>query len=80
MNSSNLRWRASLIIETALRESVKRSLDEIEPIEIFRSCLSCDHFVESQEACKISDMQRPPARIIAFGCTKYDNLDDDIPF
>ena len=44
-----------------------------------RSCLSCDHFKEKAgELCGLVN-QRPPARVIAFGCTSY-NDDNQIPF
>lgn len=41
-----------------------------------RSCLACEHFNESNELCGYYN-QKPPARIIAFGCDKYE---DKIPF
>jgi hypothetical protein len=41
-----------------------------------RSCLSCVHFAPSSEFCKMVSA-RPPAKVIAFGCEKYDQ---DIPF
>lgn len=80
MSSSNLRWRAKLLIQQEVRKMIADLLDSAKPGEIVRSCISCEHFVESQEGCKISNMQRPPARVIAFGCPKYENIDDDIPF
>jgi hypothetical protein len=44
-----------------------------------RTCLTCDHFREHKgEVCGIANPpQRPPARIIAFGCPAYEN---EIPF
>lgn len=41
-----------------------------------RSCLTCCHFSESDEICLLAK-QRPPARVIAYGCEQYE---DDIPF
>ena len=42
-----------------------------------RTCLTCDHFRETKgEVCGLYN-QRPPARIIAFGCPSYEN---EIPF
>lgn len=42
------------------------------------SCISCVHFDEQPELCRVYK-QRPPARIIAYGCADYtDNL--DVPF
>lgn len=75
MSSKPTNWLRSTAAITIT--DVIRKLD---PNQLVRSCISCDHFVEAKEACKISDMQRPPARVIAFGCPKYECLDDDIPF
>lgn len=42
-----------------------------------RTCLTCDHFKEvNGEVCGVYN-QRPPARVIAFGCETYEN---EIPF
>lgn len=41
-----------------------------------RTCLTCDHFNEPGELCKLYNA-RPPARVIAFGCPSYQ---DEIPF
>lgn len=42
------------------------------------SCISCEKFRESDEYCT-AFYAKPPARIIAFGCSSY--LDkDQIPF
>lgn len=43
-----------------------------------RSCLTCHKFDEKQELCK-QFKARPPARVIAFACPDYEDL-DDIPF
>lgn len=45
----------------------------------WRSCISCDHFNEPEEICKKFG-QRPPARVIAFGCPAYDDVEDSVPF
>lgn len=57
--------------------------------DIFPSCISCVHFESTdltvpneqgditKDICKIFKV-RPPAKIIANGCEKYD--EDDIPF
>lgn len=42
-----------------------------------KSCIHCGHFDELIEQCKLTN-QRPPARVIAFGCELYDN--NYIPF
>lgn len=43
----------------------------------FQTCINCINFDEANELCRLVKM-RPPARVIAFGCPKYD--DDKIPF
>lgn len=40
------------------------------------TCMSCEHFVEATEICRLAQ-QRPPARVIAYGCPEYL---PDIPF
>ena len=43
-----------------------------------RTCLTCLHFKEHEgESCALAG-QRPPARVIAFGCSAH--MEDDIPF
>lgn len=59
--------------------SLLQTLHELPPEQLTRSCLSCDHFNEAQELCAKFNA-RPPARVIAFACTEYSNIDDDIPF
>lgn len=36
-----------------------------------KSCLTCCHFNEVNEECDLAPGQRPPARIVAFGCSSY---------
>lgn len=43
-----------------------------------QTCLSCNAFNEETELCG-SFNARPPARVIAFGCNHYVDI-DDIPF
>jgi hypothetical protein len=43
-----------------------------------RNCLVCLNFDETTELCKLFQ-QRPPARVIAFGCDSFKDV-DDIPF
>lgn len=51
----------------------------IEGKPAYRSCLNCINFREtSGELCGLA-MQRPPARIIAYGCPQYEDV-DAIPF
>lgn len=48
------------------------------PNGITPSCISCTAFHEQTEICETYNA-RPPARIIAFGCSSYRDK-DDIPF
>jgi hypothetical protein len=52
-------------------ERVKTALNDA-----CRTCLTCDHFQQAKETCGLNG-QRPPAKIIAFGCECYEN---EIPF
>lgn len=36
----------------------------------YESCLVCEKFDEANELCKLAN-QRPPARIIAYGCPSF---------
>jgi hypothetical protein len=40
------------------------------------TCINCYHFAEGTETCKLAN-QRPPARVIAFGCKAFEEA---IPF
>lgn len=44
----------------------------------FKSCISCIHFDEQTEQCKLYK-QRPPARVIVNACQEYCH-EKDIPF
>lgn len=47
--------------------------------ELLKTCLTCMYFDERNEACKVYANQRPPARVIAYGCKSY-FAPDEIPF
>lgn len=47
--------------------------------ELQRTCMTCQHFQESAEACRLFGGARPPARVIAYGCKDYFSP-DEIPF
>lgn len=40
-------------------------------------CPNCLNFDHALEGCRLADLARPPARVIAFGCSAFDQ---DIPF
>lgn len=69
-----LRYRYSGLIDMKLLLE-----KELDPRLLVVSCLSCKQFDESAEVCNLYQRQRPPARVIAFGCSSYAD-DDDIPF
>lgn len=58
------------------RHYLERFMD---PRELVASCITCEHFNHEMEGCKIAGGQRPPAKVIAFGCPSYKD-NDDIPF
>lgn len=76
-------------VNFTLRESADNTLEQLlkcalgiayaKPEDIVKSCITCDFFSEQNEICKKYN-QRPPARVIAFGCPQYSNIDDLIPF
>lgn len=44
----------------------------------YQTCIICRNFNENKEECKLFNA-KPPARVIAFGCDKFDDL-EEIPF
>lgn len=60
----------SQLLDQAVRDVV-RALEENRA-----TCLRCINFDEITERCTLAN-QRPPARVIAFGCPKFA---PDIPF
>lgn len=61
-----------------LKLMIDNVLNKIEPI--YKSCLNCEKFDEKQEICKhMNCNQRPPARVIAYGCPQWEDY-DEIPF
>lgn len=79
----------SKLINRYLRETIDRRLKNVLtnatlicsmlPEEIVKSCITCDNFNEEIEVCKKFNA-RPPARIIAFSCEGYANINEKIPF
>jgi hypothetical protein len=47
-------------------------------VDAVTTCVNCDHFDEPSEQCRLANA-RPPARVIAFGCSSYISA-KDIPF
>lgn len=56
--------------DIALRNSIE---ELIERARLHRSCITCNHFNEEHELCALAQ-GRPPARVIAFACPRYDEV------
>ena len=66
--------KTSFIVEELakhLAEAVRADL-----ATCFQTCITCDNFTEKTEICKLANA-RPPARVIASGCSSYD---EKVPF
>ena len=70
-----LRTHAKYDLQSAVIGAVANVLEN-EPV--YRSCMNCFRFNEHVELCNLCNM-RPPARIIAYGCPKWEDI-EDIPF
>jgi hypothetical protein len=64
---ANLRPDAFYDLQAVINEAI-RNCDPI-----YQTCLTCIHFIEVKEICKLCN-QRPPARIIVYGCKEYDYI------
>ena len=63
--------RINVHTKFSIENEIKRSL---------RTCVTCNNFNQDVETCKLSDNMRPPAKVIAYGCSKFQDYDIDIPF
>lgn len=70
-----LRINAAYDLQAAFNNLLHNLIEQTPPI--YKSCLNCDHFTEATEQCDVYKT-RPPARVICFGCPKWEN--DEIPF
>lgn len=62
------------ILNQAVRNYMERTVQNPQnyPNEYpYQTCLTCIHFEEGIEQCKLAKA-RPPARVIAFGCKEFD--------
>lgn len=74
--SIKLRIDAEYTLSNAITKSVQKAIETTKPI--YRSCVNCEHFNElNGEQCKLAKA-RPPARIIAYGCERWEDI--EIPF
>ncbi len=70
-----MKLRSGIDLRSAVCGAVERVVTEK---AIYRSCINCINFREQPELCGLV-MQRPPARIIAYGCPKWEDK-EEIPF
>lgn len=70
-----LRIDAYYDIQCAIESALHKIANEN---HIYRSCINCIHFREKTELCNLAN-QRPPARVIVFGCKEWMDK-DQIPF
>lgn len=70
-----LRPDAYYDIQSALVEALEKTCKQN---GLLRSCCNCLKFDSLLEICKLAN-QKPPARVIAYGCPKWEDK-DEIPF
>ena len=77
-----LRTAGKYEFQSKLAQAVYETIKIVTPSNmLFQSCIVCTHFGED-EVCKMFN-RRPPAKIIVFGCVKFqesDSPENDIPF
>lgn len=77
-----LRLAGKYELQSKLAQAVYETIKVVTPANmLFQSCIVCTHFGEN-EICKMFNV-RPPAKIIVFGCVKFqesDSEDFDVPF
>ena len=77
-----LRRAGKYEFESKIAQAVYETIKTVTPTNmLFQSCIVCTYFGEN-EICKMFNV-RPPAKIIVFGCVKFqesDGPDGDIPF
>lgn len=70
---ASVEYRYKLV--QAAYETLEKNSDKYFP---FQSCINCKNFSEPDELCLLYE-QRPPVRVLVFGCPSYDDI-GDIPF
>jgi len=74
--SPNLRSDASYHLLNATHKAIDEAIKNCKPI--YRSCINCEHFDElNGEICKLAKA-RPPARVIAYACERWEDI--EVPF
>ena len=64
------------MVKHALWYLTRNLMSSLMDAGIYRNCLTCSFFIEQMETCSVLN-QRPPARVIAYGCEKHSEV---IPF
>lgn len=64
----------NMLVQAAFT-TLEKNADKYFP---FQSCINCKNFNEPDELC-ILFKARPPAKVIVFGCSSYDDI-GDVPF
>ena len=54
--------------------SMLKLAQKIHEMRVIPSCMTCNNFEEETEHCRLFQ-QRPPARVIAYGCEYWDDLE-----
>lgn len=71
------RKEAELDLRGAINAAIWAQFNRLD-IFPFRSCINCTHFDHTKEICVLAN-QRPPAKVIVFGCRMHEDV-KDIPF
>lgn len=74
-DTPKLRIDAYYDLQTIITESLNKLAEQN---HIYRSCINCINFNQRQELCWLVK-QKPPAKVIVFGCPKWEDK-DQIPF
>lgn len=71
------RKEAEIDLCGAIQGAIWSQLNRVD-IYPFQSCINCINFREQTEICGLAN-QRPPAKIIVFGCPQYEDK-NEVPF
>jgi hypothetical protein len=70
MQVENAMQRLRKQVQAAVIEACENVMSDQ---ELFGTCINCRYFKEDVEFCTLANA-RPPARIIAFGCPSYQEV------
>ena len=59
-------------VEKGSREYMMLLTKKLHEHRVITSCMTCVHFADLAERCNLAD-ERPPARVIAYGCPSWDD-------